>query len=166
MKVDKVVNNINKLLQKARKKKIEIIFVKSIASRKYLYENIWRRLKKQKRVGFLLENKWGSELYKINTETKDKIVKKIGYSSFSNNDKFKDSILLEQYLKKKQVKEVILVGFFADVCINLTAKDAFEKGFYITIVKDCTLSLENNLNKVLKFMKKYYNVKIISLRDI
>ena len=55
-KIDKTVTRIRAVINKAREKSIEVIFVKSIADKKYCHPNIWKRLKKNKRAGYLKEN--------------------------------------------------------------------------------------------------------------
>lgn len=45
---------------------------------------------------------------------------------------------LEEVLRKHDVKHVVLAGVVTSICIDSTARSAFEAGFQVTIISDCT----------------------------
>lgn len=45
---------------------------------------------------------------------------------------------LEELLKKHVIKHVVLAGVVTSICIDSTARSAFEAGFQVTILSDCT----------------------------
>jgi len=58
---------------------------------------------------------------------------KLGFNAFGHTN-------LEPMLKERGVASVILVGCVTSICINATALHAFEAGFEVTILSDCTSS--------------------------
>ena len=87
------------------------------------------------------------------------------------NSAFRGTGLLE-YLKDKNVKDVIIVGLQTDYCIDATIKCGFEHGFNIIVTAYANTTVDN------KFMTaeesyKYYNefmwngryAKCISIED-
>ena len=45
---------------------------------------------------------------------------------------------LEAIFKKRGIKDVVIAGAVTSICIDSTARAAFEKGFRVTILADCT----------------------------
>ncbi|MDB5820302.1 MAG: isochorismatase (2,3 dihydro-2,3 dihydroxybenzoate synthase)-like protein [Rhizobacter sp.] len=45
---------------------------------------------------------------------------------------------LELLLQQMKTREIVLVGLAADICVQLTAMDAFLRGFEVTVPRDCT----------------------------
>ena len=66
----------------------------------------------------------------------DRIVEvrgKVGFNAFSQTH-------LEEYLRSKGVQRVLLAGCVTSICVNATALQAFESGFEVTVLSDCTSS--------------------------
>lgn len=45
---------------------------------------------------------------------------------------------LEEVLKQHEIKHVVLAGVVTSICIDSTARSAFEAGFQVSILSDCT----------------------------
>lgn len=79
----------------------------------------------------------------LNMEKVQKIFKKgvdagiDSYSGFYDNG-HKRSTGLAEYLKKKDVDRVFIVGLAADVCVKFTAMDALKEGLKTIVVSDGT----------------------------
>ncbi len=58
---------------------------------------------------------------------------KLGFNAFAHTD-------LEQMLHDRKIQSVIIAGCVTSICINATALHAFESGFNVTILSDCTSS--------------------------
>tara|TARA_Y100000996_G_scaffold313283_1_gene249502 strand:+ start:171 stop:773 length:603 start_codon:yes stop_codon:yes gene_type:complete len=56
---------------------------------------------------------------------------KRGLNAFSNT-------ALDEILKKNCIKNLIMLGVVSSVCIDSTARSAFELGYNVTILSDCT----------------------------
>jgi nicotinamidase-related amidase len=56
---------------------------------------------------------------------------KRGLTAFSNT-------ALDQELRKRGITDVVLLGVVTSLCIESTGREAFEKGYRVHIVSDCT----------------------------
>lgn len=66
------------------------------------------------------------------------------YSGFYDND-HKSSTGLSDYLKKKNISKVYVVGLAIDYCVKFTALDSLSEGFDTYIIKDAVRGV--NINK-------------------
>jgi nicotinamidase-related amidase len=57
---------------------------------------------------------------------------KRGLNAFSNTD-------LDHYLRERGVRDVVLAGVVTAVCIDSTGRSAFERGYRVTVLSDCTV---------------------------
>lgn len=53
---------------------------------------------------------------------------------------FKGNASLSKILKKKQIKEVHIVGLDTNDCVLATAYEAFDLGFFTYVIEECTES--------------------------
>ena len=58
---------------------------------------------------------------------------KLGFNAFGQTE-------LESMLKERGIKSVLILGCVTSICINATALHAFQAGFEVTILSDCTSS--------------------------
>ncbi|MFN4133639.1 MAG: cysteine hydrolase family protein, partial [Candidatus Hadarchaeales archaeon] len=87
------------------------------------------------------------------------VLEKHTYSAFFSTG-------LEEVLRKKGVREVVIGGVVTNICIQHTAADAFFRGFNVTILKDCTAAVDGKTHRdSLEYMKKMYGAKIISAKE-
>jgi len=56
---------------------------------------------------------------------------KRGLNAFSNTK-------LDDILVSKEIKTVIIAGVVSSICVDSTGRDAFEKGYRVIILEDCT----------------------------
>ena len=63
----------------------------------------------------------------------DEVRGKLGFNAFAHTD-------LEKMLRDRNIDSVIIAGCVTSICINATALHAFEAGFGVTILSDCTSS--------------------------
>nr|WP_223243568.1 cysteine hydrolase family protein [Streptomyces sp. CBMA123] len=66
----------------------------------------------------------------------------------------------ERHLVDSGVQHLALAGVFADVCVDSTARTAFQKGFHITVLADCTAALHLPDDSVLAFMRRVYGARV------
>ena len=64
---------------------------------------------------------------------KDNLFTKCAYSVFTN-PKF------NKYLKKNKLEELVIVGLDTDFCVLADCFNAFDKGYKISVVSNCTAS--------------------------
>jgi hypothetical protein len=58
---------------------------------------------------------------------------KVGFNGFSDT-------ALDQVLKERGIKQVLLAGMVTSLCIDSTGRAAYERGYSVTVLSDCTSS--------------------------
>ena len=58
---------------------------------------------------------------------------KVGFNGFSGTQ-------LEQVLRDKSIARVLLAGMVTSLCIDSTGRAAYERGYSVTVLSDCTSS--------------------------
>lgn len=56
---------------------------------------------------------------------------KVGFNGFANTE-------LDQVLKQRAIKNVLLAGMVTSLCIDSTGRAAYERGYHVTVLSDCT----------------------------
>ncbi|NKI42894.1 cysteine hydrolase family protein [Streptomyces physcomitrii] len=67
---------------------------------------------------------------------------------------------LERYLTQRGISHLAFAGLFADVCVDSTARTAFQKGFHLTVLSDCTTALHTSDEQILTFMRRLYGARV------
>jgi nicotinamidase-related amidase len=58
---------------------------------------------------------------------------KVGFNGFSGTQ-------LDQVLRDRGIKRVLLAGMVTSLCIDSTGRAAYERGYSVTVLSDCTSS--------------------------
>ncbi len=120
---DRLVSNIKKIAELARKKSVPII-----------YSNLALRKSDQiiKLIGeCCMKGSRGAEVIpELKPAKKDFVSEKKGYDGFFGSN-------LEKILKKLKVKEIYLAGTQTDCCVRETGVGAVHRGFKVSIIEDC-----------------------------
>ncbi len=78
---------------------------------------------------------------------------------------FKSS--LDKVLQERSIDTVILTGVATDICVQHTAAGAFFRGYDVTVVGDCTASLDADKHEAaLEYMKKIYGAEIVGSKEL
>ena len=91
-------------------------------------------LKTIKEVGAFKEGTSGSATIDQFEPYKERITEvpgKRGLNAFSNTD-------LEKLLKEKNIENLVLAGAVTSICIDSTGREAFERGYKVTQLSNCT----------------------------
>lgn len=59
------------------------------------------------------------------------ITGKVGFNAFANTE-------LDTLLKEKSIRHVLICGMVTSLCIDSSGRAAYERGYDVTIVSDCT----------------------------
>lgn len=121
---------IKDFIEKNRRKYALIIFTQHKNNPKsYLYKNLgWKGFMKESEYGFMDEL---SELVKS-----EKVFIKDTYGIFTNKK-------MESFLKKNKINDVHLAGIDTENCVLTFARDSFDRGFKVTVLKDLCRSHSN-----------------------
>ena len=60
---------------------------------------------------------------------------------------------LNRILQEKKISRLYLSGFSSDVCIRVTAFDAYNEGFEIILLKDCMHSLKEDFEESINYQE-------------
>lgn len=122
-KGDELLENISYLINKARQKRLPIIYVQH-----------------QHNKGGILE--YGSDAWEIHHQIKpakdDIIIHK------TTPDSFHETTLKDE-LDKREINKLILVGFQTEYCVDTTCRRAFSLGYDVILVKDGHSTLDSLL---------------------
>lgn len=72
----------------------------------------------------------------------------------------------EKYIRVKGIQHLILAGLYGDVCVDATARSAFQRGLWISIVEGCVGNLDSRLSDWENFAGKVYGAKMLSLDEV
>lgn len=92
------------------------------------------RTKPKKALQYCQPNSWGAEIYHLFRPLRDeKVIVKHRYSAFYETN-------LALILRAKNIKQIILIGLYTDVCVDTTARDAYMRDFSVWIPRDAVAS--------------------------
>ncbi len=148
--IDEIVKRIEETITFCRQANIPVVYTKTIGDD--LSKSQRERYEKMQKFGFLKDNSWGSELFMLSPASDESTFKKSGYDAF-NSQKFRSYV--DQF-----ASNLVLVGFYSDVCIDATAKTADQIGLETSIIADCSTSCFRSHEESLKFMQTFYGIKV------
>jgi ureidoacrylate peracid hydrolase len=76
------------------------------------------------------ESSWGAEFYSVKPLPNEPIVTKHRFSAFIDTD-------LDTILRSAGVETLLIAGMTSDICVESTARDAFQRDYYVIFVEDC-----------------------------
>ncbi len=87
-------------------------------------------------------------------------VKKRRYSAFFGTD-------LDLFLRERDIKDVVVTGVMANICVLHTAGDACALGYYTTVVSDC-IETTTDYGKAytLYHLKNVFGSRVTTLDDL
>ena len=131
---DKFIKNVTKLIDAARKNKVEVIYYKHDGGS----------------GSGLTVGDLGFEIAEcVKPRDDEKVYVKTINSCFGNPEFVK-------YLNDSGEKELMIVGLQTEYCIDATIKSAFERGFKVYVPKSTNSTFDNNYLSAKKAVK-YYN---------
>jgi len=115
-----VVKKTNKIIDFCRRRDYKIIFTKHI--------------EKDSTFAFAQDSKNVEIIDELHKEKSDTLISKYKISPF-----FKTN--LEQELQG--VKEIVVCGILTNLCVRSLVQDAYDRGFDITLLKDCCVAFDD-----------------------
>lgn len=150
----KIVPNIKRLLEFARKQKIPIIYATDAHLPDVDMEfDVWGP--------HAVKGTWGAEIIDdLKPEKHDFRVLKRKYSAFQGTD-------LDQLLRELKIDILVLTGVVTDICIQHTAADAFFRGYKIIVPQDCVEAVDAEAqNAAVKYLRKAYGCEITTVNEL
>lgn len=131
---NRVIQNIQSLIKKARKKNIPVIYVQ------------------HNEKGSEFEN--GTDTWQIyegiKPEASDCIIQK------TESDSFYDTPL-KAVLEQNQINQLVIVGMQTDYCINATSTRAVELGFEVTLIKDAHSTWDSDEKSAIDIINSHHD---------
>ncbi|MET8543936.1 isochorismatase family cysteine hydrolase [Kitasatospora sp. NPDC004799] len=154
-----VVANSVRAVRRARRAGVEVVFVRFHGDARH-QGAAWRA--RDRRLGKrpkCLEGSWGAEFHGVAPAPGERVVtKRACFDAFLGEG-------LEEHLRARGTGHLVFAGLYADVCVDSTARTAFQKGFHITVLTDCTTSLHLPYDDVLRFMRVLYGARTTTADD-
>ena len=155
-RLDTVTTNTALAVDAARRRDMEVVFVRFLGDTHYQGPS-WRRrdlvLGKQAKC---LEGSWGAEFHKVSPGPDELVVTKRACFDAFLGDGF------EEHLCRRGIGHLVFAGLYTDVCVDSTARTAFQKGFHVTVLTDCTASLHLPDLEIQRFMALVYGARLMT----
>lgn len=159
--VSELSSTMPRLVQYARNEGNEVIFVRFLGNSSYQGPSWQCRNALFGKPEKCVEDTWGAELG-------SGVTPRPGERVFDKKALL-DSFLVpefSEYVSEQRFEHLVLAGLYSDVCVDATARTAFQKGLWVTVVEDCTTALHPYHNDHLKFMEKVYGARIVKLASL
>ncbi|MCP2170143.1 cysteine hydrolase family protein [Goodfellowiella coeruleoviolacea] len=145
-----VTANAARAVASARGRGIEVVFVRFLGDVEHQGPS-WRRrdrvLGKQPKCR---AGSRGAEFHQVSPAPGEQVFTKRACFDAFLSDGF------ERHLLRRGIGHLVFAGLYTDVCVDSTARTAFQKGFHVTVLTDCTASLHLPAQDILRFMRVVY----------
>jgi nicotinamidase-related amidase len=149
-----VAANTARVIDSARNHGTEVVFVRFLGDFEYQGPS-WRRrdllLGRQPKCR---DGSWGAEFHQVSPVDSEFVFTKRACFDGFRSDGF------EQHLVRRGIGHLVLAGLYTDVCVDTTARTAFQKGYHVTLLTDCTASLHLPREEILRFMSLVYGATL------
>jgi len=144
----KIIPTLKNRIEKARKKKIPIIYICDSHAEDDKEFEIW--------PPHAIKGTKGAQVVEgLSPEHEDYLVEKSTYSGFYNTE-------LEDLLKRLNIEELIITGTVTNICVMYTVADAIFRGYKVKVLKDCVAAVnEEDHQFALRQMKNILKAEII-----
>jgi len=139
--VDEIVANVLQILKAFRESELPVVLVNVAGGAPGRNE--------QTPSGGELPKGWSDLIPELNQQESDHLVTKRTWGAFTNTD-------LNDYLKKADVTQVVIVGIATSIGVESTARQAQELGFNVNLIVDAMtdLNLDTHTNSVTRIFPR------------
>jgi nicotinamidase-related amidase len=149
----RIVPNIRKVIHHVREKGFPVIYITDAhlptGDREF---EIWPR--------HAVEGSEGARIVdEVEPEASDYFLKKRRYSGFYATG-------LDSLLRELEVDTVVLTGLLTNICIQHTAADAFFRGYWVLVPRDCVEAPSDEAQETsLRYMEEMYGAEITTSEE-
>ncbi|MFH9404497.1 cysteine hydrolase family protein [Streptomyces sp. NPDC017638] len=143
----------------ARERGVEVVFVRFAGDPEHQGPSWRSRDRALGKRPKCLEGSWGARFHAVVPAPDERVFTKRACFDAFLSDGF------EAYLGARGVSHLVLAGLYADVCVDSTARTAFQKGFHVTVLTDCTTALHLPYDSLLRFMRVVYGARTTTTDD-
>jgi nicotinamidase-related amidase len=142
--LEAVASNTVRAVEAARAHGTEVVFVR------YVGDAVRGRPGRRPRC---LEGSWGAEFHRVSPAPGEPVfTKRACFDAFLGEG-------FEEHLVARGIGHLVFAGVYTDVCVDSTARTAFQKGYEVTVLTDCTTSLLLPDTEILRFMTVVYGAR-------
>jgi ureidoacrylate peracid hydrolase len=132
------IRPLEELLDRARQTGIFVVFIQAIYDPEVLSDAMRERNRRRNlEMPRCLTGTWGADFHGVRPQVGEAVVVKHRYSAFVGTD-------LEQVLRRRGIRSLILTGVTTDTCVESTTRDGYFLDFYVTLVADCCGALSES----------------------
>ena len=128
------LGNAARLLQKAREKGCLIIHCPFVFDEPWFKKHaVCGIIAEAAKQGAFVAGTWGAQIIDEMTplDREDVLSGKHALSGFANTQ-------LEKLLKQSGIRNVAVAGFLSNVCVEATARSAYDRGYQVRVIRDAT----------------------------
>jgi len=151
--VEKAVEHLIFLIDRCRQFTVPIIFVRTIHSA-WTDSRSWLGRFGGTGREYLVcrQGSWGAEFYMVEPLECDCVVTKHRFSGFSRTD-------LDLVLRSRGIETLLVSGVVTNVCVETTARDAFNLDYDVILVEDCCGAyFSDEHTSTLNNIRKYFGL--------
>ncbi|GLY53130.1 cysteine hydrolase family protein [Lentzea sp. NBRC 102530] len=157
--LDTVTGNAARAVAVARNQAVEVVFVRFFGDVEHQGPSWRRRDLVLGKLPKCREGTWGAEFHRALPSPGERVFTKHARFDAFLTDGF------EAHLRQEGVEHLVFAGLYADVCVDTTARTAFQQGFHVSVLTDCTTSLHLTDETILRFMSTVYGARLMTLDD-
>jgi len=131
------LNNAVRLLHTARKKGCLVIHCPFVFDETWVQQHaVCGIIGDAAKVGTFREGQWGTQFIEelAPAESEPILSGKHALSGFKNTQ-------LGELLEQNAVRNVVIAGFLSNVCVEATARSAYDLGYRVSVVRDATAAM-------------------------
>lgn len=152
----KLLPNIANLLSAARIGDLEVIHV---ITRYSCNKSDWPEAWKEQDSIWCLQGSGDEQIIKeVEPLPDEPLIVKTRYSAFYRTP-------LEDLLRFLQVDTIVLAGYSSDVCVRLTAMDAYNRGYHLIVLSDCVHSAHEKPSSALSYLSRLTNAQVFTCEE-
>ena len=138
-----MVPRLSRLIESARRAKVRCIWIRNVYNTgpNWYLSEVWLEHAQRRRKGAYLSipvcepNAWNGDFFQIKPLPDEAIVTKHRYGAFESSD-------LDLVLRSQGIRTVIMTGVATNVCVETTARQAFQRDYYVVFTRDCTATYD------------------------
>lgn len=158
LKMQNMAGKLEKFAQHLAKKGVLVIFTRFVSGAGITPENLRIAVEKEEHKIPCVKGSGGEELYNIKVSNNALVIDKPHYDAFAHTK-------INNLLKQKNIKNILITGVRTEVCIDVTAKRAASEGYNTYIISDLVATYDDKYNihnYLLNFFKDYYGFVVNS----
>lgn len=154
----RMLPRLDALLRHAREAGVLVVFVGTHLPPEVLSPVWTERREHRQRVAMLRPGTWGAE-FVLAPGPDDVVVYKHRYSAFFGTP-------LDLILRGRGIRTVALAGTLTNVCVETTARDAYQREYFVLLVEDCCSALsEEDHRSAVRNVDRYFG-QVVCAQDL